>query len=114
MTRVMMHGCNGAMGKVIRGLADNMDQVEIVAGVDAVKREDTPFPVFTEINDCDVDVDVIIDFSIAGAVDHMLEYAVKTKTPVVVCTTGLSEEQLRKTEDTKYANFDWDSGRLIN
>ena len=99
MTRVMMHGCNGAMGKVIRGLADNMDQVEIVAGVDAVKEEHTPFPVFTEINDCDVDVDVIIDFSIAGAVDHMLEYAVRTKTPVVVCTTGLSEEQLRKIDE---------------
>lgn len=96
MTKIMMHGCNGAMGQVISGLAAEMDNAAIVAGVDAKDTKTNTYPVFTDIDDCNVDVDVIIDFSAAPAVDHMLDYAVRTKTPVVLCTTGLSEEQLAK------------------
>lgn len=99
MTKIMMHGCNGAMGQVITGLAADMEQVQIVAGVDAKDNRDNGYPVFTDIDACDVDVDVIIDFSAAPAVNHMLDYAVRTKTPVVLCTTGLSEEQLAKVEE---------------
>ena len=44
--------------------------------------------------------DVIIDFSNAKAVDDLLEYAVERQLPVVLCTTGLSEEQLQKVEAT--------------
>lgn len=99
MTRIMMHGCNGAMGQVISGLVADMDQAEIVAGVDAVDKKENGYPVFTNIDDCNVEVDAIIDFSAAAAVDHLLEYAVRTKTPVVLCTTGLSEEQLAKVEE---------------
>ena len=42
----------------------------------------------------------MIDFSNASAVDHLLDYCAKKKLPVVLCTTGLSEEQLRKVEET--------------
>lgn len=99
MTRIMMHGCNGAMGQVISNLTAEMDQVEIVAGVDAVDNRENGYPVFTDIEDCNVEVDAIIDFSAAPAVDHLLDYAVKTQTPVVLCTTGLSEEQLQRVEE---------------
>lgn len=98
MTRIMMHGCNGAMGQVISRLAEEMEQAQIVAGVDAVDRKKNEYPVFTDINECNVEVDAIIDFSAAPAVDKLLEYAVRTKTPVVLCTTGLSEQQLEKVE----------------
>lgn len=43
---------------------------------------------------------MVIDFSNASAVDHLLDYCAKKKLPVVLCTTGLSEEQLRKVEET--------------
>ena len=43
-----------------------------------------------------MDVDVVVDFSNAGAVDALLDYCVEKKLPVVLCTTGLSEEQLNK------------------
>ena len=36
-------------------------------------------------------VDVVIDFSNAGAVDELLDYCVKKSLPVVLCTTGLSK-----------------------
>lgn len=99
MTKIMMHGCNGAMGQVITNLVSEMEGVEIVAGIDARNSKENEYPVFTDIDDCDVAVDVIIDFSAAPAVDHMLDYAIRTKTPVVLCTTGLSEEQLKRVED---------------
>ena len=57
------------------------------------------YPVFDSIEKCDVDVDVVIDFSTAKAVDTLLDYCVEKKLPVVLCTTGLSEEQLKKVEE---------------
>ena len=94
MTRVMMHGCNGRMGQMITGLVAADDEIEIVAGVDVYDEGKNSYPVFDSIDKCDIAVDAIIDFASAKAVDGLLDYAVRTNTPVVVCTTGLSEDQL--------------------
>lgn len=98
MINILMHGCNGKMGQVITHLAAEDDNVTIAAGVDAYDGIANDYPVFSSLNDCNIDVDVIIDFSNAQAIDGLLDYAVASKTPVVLCTTGLSEEQLDKVE----------------
>ena len=49
---------------------------------------------FTSLDQCDIDVDVIIDFASPKATNSLLSYAVKHKIPVVLCTTGLSKEQI--------------------
>ena len=100
MVRAIMHGCNGKMGRVITGLIRDDDAIEIVAGVDTYTGTANDYPVFESIESCDVEADVVIDFSNASAVDHLLDYCAKKKLPVVLCTTGLSEEQLRKVEET--------------
>lgn len=100
MVRVIMHGCNGHMGQVISGLVANDPNAEIVAGIDIADQGKNSYPVFTDINACDVEADAIIDFSSAKAVDALLEYSAKRQIPVVVCTTGLSEEQLAHLEET--------------
>ncbi len=87
------------MGKMISGLVKEDTQIAIVAGVDAFASEEYPFPVFTDIEECTVKADVVIDFSVAAAVDGLLEYCVREKTPCVLCTTGLSEEQLTKLKE---------------
>ena len=94
MVKIIMHGCNGKMGQVITGLADRDGDVEIVAGVDPMDSGMNTYPVFPSIDLCDVDADVIIDFASAKAVDALLDYSVRRQIPVVLCTTGLSEEQL--------------------
>lgn len=99
MVKVMMHGCNGKMGQVISRIVKEDKDIEIVAGVDAYTGLANDYPVFESIEKCDVDVDVIIDFSTASAVDGLLEYCVEKGVPVVLCTTGLSEEQLQKVKD---------------
>lgn len=99
MVRIIMHGCNGHMGQVISGLAEQDPNAEIVAGIDIADQGKNSYPVFTNIKDCQVEADAIIDFSSAKAVDALLDYSVERQIPVVVCTTGLSEEQLAKIEE---------------
>lgn len=96
MIKLLIHGCNGAMGQVITKLVTDKDGVEIAAGVDQYQGIENNYPVFSDINDCHIKVDAIIDFAAAPAIDGMLDYAVKTNTPVVQCTTGLTQEQLSK------------------
>ena len=96
MIRVIMHGCNGRMGQVISGLIAVDADMEMVAGIDARDDGHNSYPVFSEIDKCDVEADCIIDFSAAPAVDKLLDYCVDKKLPCVLCTTGLSEEQLAK------------------
>ncbi len=94
MVRIIMHGCNGKMGQVISGLVAADSEAEIVAGVDVYDGIANPYPVFKSIEECNVEADAIIDFSNAAGVDKLLDYCVDKNVPVVLCTTGLSEEQL--------------------
>ena len=94
MTNIIMNGCNGRMGRMITELANKDTDVQIIAGIDAYDKVANDYPVFTNIFDCNVDADVIIDFSTASAIDDLLKYAVEKKIPVVLCTTGLTSEQL--------------------
>ena len=99
MVKMIMHGCNGKMGQVITKIIKEDINVEIVAGIDKYKGIPNDYPVFESIDKCDVDADVVIDFSNAAAVDGLLDYCVEKQVPVVLCTTGLSEEQLKKVQE---------------
>ena len=99
MIKAIMHGCNGAMGQVISSLAETDGEMEIVAGVDLNTERKNGYPVYASLEECPR-ADVIIDFASAKAVDHLLDYCAATGTPVVLCTTGLSEEQIRRVEET--------------
>lgn len=99
MIKVIIHGCNGKMGRTILELLKDEEEITVVAGVDAFDEGKNPFPVFPDIRQCDVSGDVVIDFSVASAVDGLLEYCVREHTPCVLCTTGLSREQLAKVEE---------------
>ncbi|WP_026495161.1 4-hydroxy-tetrahydrodipicolinate reductase [Butyrivibrio sp. WCD3002] len=99
MVKAIMHGCNGRMGHVIVDLSADYADLEIVAGVDAFGENTYSFPVFDSIEKCDVDADVVIDFSNASAVDNLLDVCTKKNMPVVLCTTGLSDQQLAHVEN---------------
>ena len=98
MIKIMMHGCNGKMGRMITEIVKNDENAVITAGVDTYTETPNDYPVFDSVEKCTEDADVVIDFSNAGAVDSLLDYCVDKKLPVVLCTTGLSEEQLAKAE----------------
>ena len=100
MTKVIMHGCNGKMGQVITGLIAQDEDVEIVAGIDTYDEKKNDYPVYKSIRECQIAADVVIDFSNAKAVDELLNYCGEKKLPLVLCTTGLSEDQLAKVTET--------------
>lgn len=100
MVKIIMHGCNGHMGQVISGIVEKDPDAEIVAGIDIADQGKNSYPVFTDIDACQVEADAIIDFSSAKAIDKLLEYSAARQIPVVLCSTGLSEEQLAKVEET--------------
>ena len=99
MVKAIMHGCNGKMGQVITGLIKADEAIEIVAGIDTYTGITNDYPVFESIEKCDVKADVIIDFSNSAAADRLLDFCADRQIPVVLCTTGLSEEQLAKVDE---------------
>ncbi len=100
MIRAIMHGCNGKMGRMIASLTREDPEIEIVAGVDTFAAEEKPaFPVYERLECCTTPSDVVIDFSNAAAVDGLLLGCREKKLPLVLCTTGLSQEQLQKVQE---------------
>ncbi|MDD5866848.1 4-hydroxy-tetrahydrodipicolinate reductase [Lachnospiraceae bacterium YH-ros2228] len=99
MTKVILHGCNGHMGRVLTDIIANDPDMEVVAGVDKYLGLENSYPVFSSLFECDLAADAVIDFSNAAAVDDLLSFCEKKTMPVVLCTTGLSDEQLKKVEE---------------
>ena len=98
MVRAILHGCNGVMGQVVTGMIQEDPAIEVVAGIDILAVQKNDYPVFAKPADCDVEADVIIDFSSAKAVNALLDFAEERQIPLVLCSTGLSEEQLARVE----------------
>lgn len=94
MINILMSGCNGKMGQVISRLASQRDDLRVAAGFDIQNSLPNPYPVFTNLESCDVKVDVIIDFSNPSALENLLNFAVKKSIPVVVATTGLTQNHM--------------------
>lgn len=98
MTKIIMSGCNGAMGQKITAIAAADPDAEIVAGIDICDDGQQSYPVFSKISECDVEADVIIDFSTPKILSDILAYSKEKKVPAVLCTTGYSKEQLAEIE----------------
>lgn len=100
MIKMIIHGCNGVMGQKVAEMAAKDPMVETVAGIDYnVNARQNPFPVFAKLAECDVEADVVVDFSSAVAVDGLLDACVEKKLPLVLCTTGLSDAQLEHVQE---------------
>ncbi len=102
MTKIILNGCNGKMGFAVSRLVAERDDCIIIAGVDLntdIKRD---FPVYNNINEV-TEGDVIIDFSHPSCLSSLLEYAVTTKTPIVVATTGLSDADIENVKSASKA-----------
>ena len=94
MISVLLYGACGHMGHVVAEMAAADPDVKIVAGVDAFGDAYGDFPVYRSIGECTEAADVIIDFSTAAAVDALVAYGTERGIPMVICTTGLSDDQI--------------------
>ena len=79
MVNIFLNGCCGRMGKAIAALCENNPDYKIVAGGDIIENSNYGFPVYTSLNECTEDFDV-------------LEFALNRNKPFICCTTALSDE----------------------
>ena len=95
MVKIIFCGCFGRMGNAVRQIVKDSSDAEIVAGVDICDGA-AEFPVYKSIADVKEAADVIIDFSSPKALDSILECSISKNIPLVLCTTGFSDEQLEQ------------------
>lgn len=93
MLKILVNGCNGKMGQILCSLIEKDIDLSLVCGVDKTCTDNCNFPIYTDISMIKESIDIIIDFSIPEATLNILKYAKNNKIPIVIATTGLSEEQ---------------------
>ena len=101
MTKIILSGCCGKMGRVISACASQRDDIEIVAGVDINTDCSLGYPVYEKFEEITEKADVIIDFSHPSVLVSLLTFAKEKQLPVVLATTGFSSSQ---TETIKSAS----------
>jgi 4-hydroxy-tetrahydrodipicolinate reductase len=98
MTRIIVNGCNGKMGRVLSEAVMTTEGFELVAGVDPGSGEERGFPVYVSLQEVKEAADVVIDFSVPEGLGPLMKAAVEKKIPVVIATTGLGEEHFSMME----------------
>jgi 4-hydroxy-tetrahydrodipicolinate reductase len=94
MARIIIHGCYGKMGQTLAAVAAAAADMTVVAGVDPGSPEGKiTFPVFASLAECDVEADVVIDFSSPRVLQALLESAARRKLPLIIATTGHTPEE---------------------
>lgn len=94
MTNIAICGANGKMGRTIYNCVKDRDDCKVIAGIDLYTEQYADFPIVASPAELSVKPDVIIDFSNPASLDGLLEYCLSTGTPIVVASTGYSDEQI--------------------
>lgn len=98
MINIVLSGFNGAMGKNLVEIISDSEGMQVSAGVDRSSNSSYTFDQFENFENNDLKGDVIIDFSHYTLVPGLLDYCERTKTPAVICTTGLDDETSARIE----------------
>ena len=99
MIKVLINGCNGKMGQEVAKQIDKTEGFTILEGVDRLDTGDNKFPVYTSYDNITDMPDIIIDFSVPEATFNAIEFAIKNNIPIVIATTGFSDEQINKIKE---------------
>lgn len=94
-TRIFLNGCCGYMGRVIVDICSSIAGAQIVAGADT-NPEEMGFPVYTSAEACRDEYDVMIDFSHPDALRAVLQLTRASGKPLVMCTTGFSDDEKKE------------------
>ncbi len=92
--KILICGVGGRMGREVASMAlGGCRGAEVVGGYDVLAVDASEFPCYTEWSAVNVAPDCIIDFSHHAGTVSMLEFAVSRNVPVVLATTGHTEEE---------------------
>jgi len=94
--KILLNGIGGRMGKeVTRRALDGYKETTLVCGVDGFGA-DAPVPCYKSFTEVTEDVDCVIDFSHHSLTAPLLAFCKQKKLPVVIATTGQTEEEKAK------------------
>ncbi len=99
MRKIIISGCCGHMGRVVADICANDPDMEAVAGIDLLAQPMDGFPVFSTPAACDAAADAVIDFSHPAALSGLLDFCIGRRLPIVLATTGYSDEQLAQIDE---------------
>ncbi|MDD2215143.1 MAG: dihydrodipicolinate reductase C-terminal domain-containing protein [Eubacteriales bacterium] len=96
--KIIIHGCNGKMGRVLAEISVKDPDIQILCGIDIsvnTQLPNLPFPVFSNLDHQTYAADVVIDFTHPSSLKHLLGWCILTGTPLVIATTGFNPEDHR-------------------
>lgn len=99
MLKIVVSGCNGHMGQSVIALCAGREDMEIVAGFNRTPLSKNGFPVYSDPAEFKGEADAVVDFSNPANLTALLSYAAERSVPLVLCTTGYSDAQLREIEE---------------
>ena len=107
MIKVSVHGAEGHMGRMVTGLVESAADTELSALFTEIGRQseagdfhpDLPLSPQDKLSEIHPRGGVIIDFSLAPALDALLDHADRTAAPLVIGTTGHTETQMNALRD---------------
>ena len=92
--KVLVSGYKGHMGQIVADLcSQGYRGAELYAGVDASADGTEAVSCAKTYAEAENGADIIIDFSHHAATRNLLDYAVETGTPLVLATTGQTDEE---------------------
>ncbi len=100
MIKLILSGCNGRMGRAVAELCAIQPDMEITAGIDLLGQSDREFPVLSSPAAFQGAADVLVDFSSPAALEPLLEFGQSRRIPLVLCTTGYTQEQTEALRQT--------------
>lgn len=91
--KVIVNGAGGRMGQVLCSIIEKSEKYELAAKVSAEFETDKDNLIFKGIGEFHGQADMIIDFSHHSAAKELCDYATKNNLPLVIATTGHTEEE---------------------
>jgi len=94
--KILLNGATGKMGNELIKYIEKKDNLKIVSGIGENINKKYDFPIYKNASEINENIDIIIDFSKPQATMNTLKYAIEKNIPMVIATTGFSNEQLNK------------------
>lgn len=88
--KVVINGIDGAMGQILARIIEQAEDMEVVAGITPTGADGA----YLTPSEYTGPADVMIDFSHHEGTGAMMDYCTSRGLPVVVCTTGQTEDEM--------------------
>ena len=95
MIKVLISGISGKMGRELINAINEIDDIEVTCGICRSKL-DVDIPIYNNIYEIKEKFDVVIDFSRPNLTMEILDFLKDKNIPIVIATTGFSDEELNK------------------